>query len=474
MMKRDGARLTPGPTIVLVGGRLTLDDGSQVDSQQPMKDAATARAVQRALVSCAEWWSAVVSVVIPTLDDAEGGFALADQRTIARVTSDGRVSRVRLPRYPRGGGQQDYIYSMRTLGQTAGPGGAPPTASRGRRRSPEPPRRTSRSPRIRIHASGSVAGILDEDGRAYPGTSMFLLPDTAAVRLRIGALLDDRLQASASEPEDRPWEDPYRHLRLSVERAECAVTALVLDGRWQDPSELEAARRLLLERFDLKVGLWDLALNPVLRATVLSPLQPPRVFDTPAEVPTVARRRAEQEAGGVARALHPGLAPVGWKLTRFGLQHPVAKAISNAESDQPKHPYLRLIVGHRNVRVLVWHWYYTTFDINAFVDARRESFDAISVLPDRKRLAASSAGTLAKYRKHGEIAYEPGRLLNDTRWVLLWSADKGWADIDTDWSSVSAQIAERTLPWVALLADAIAQCLGIERRTLRLVDRGSA
>jgi hypothetical protein len=182
----------------------------------------------------------------------------------------------------------------------------------------------------------------------------------------------------------------------------------------------------------------------------------------------VAQRRAEQEAGGVQRALYPGLAATGWQQTRFGLQHPVAKTTGHIQ-DQPNHPYLRLLVDRRSVGVLAWHWGYNRFDINAFVDSQRASFEAVSVLPPRKAFSEKSAALLANFRKEGEVAYLAGRPINDTRWVLLWKADSGWANVDADWVAISREIASRTGAWVRLLAEAVASCLGIERDALSIV-----
>jgi hypothetical protein len=74
------------PTIVLIGGQLTLTDGSQVESRQHAPDERTAQALQAALTGSVEWWSTVSSIVVPTLDDAEGGFAvIVGRRSVTRL-----------------------------------------------------------------------------------------------------------------------------------------------------------------------------------------------------------------------------------------------------------------------------------------------------------------------------------------------------------------------------------------------------
>jgi hypothetical protein len=94
---------TSMPTIVLIGGRLTLTDGSEVDSRQSVTDEKTARALQAALTSCTEWWLAVSSIVIPTLDECEGRFALIfGGRSIVRTALDGETCRSGLGKLLRG------------------------------------------------------------------------------------------------------------------------------------------------------------------------------------------------------------------------------------------------------------------------------------------------------------------------------------------------------------------------------------
>jgi len=51
--------------------------------------------------------------------------------------------------------------------------------------------------------------------------------------------------------------------------ADFHVTGVLQNGHWIDPAPLEAARALLRARFDLHIGLWDLASNDTLRTTLL-------------------------------------------------------------------------------------------------------------------------------------------------------------------------------------------------------------
>lgn len=172
-------------TIVFIGGVLTLEDGSVVDSRQPFADRVFARAVQRALVSSSEWWSVLVSIVIPTLDDNDHGYAFINARTIARVMDDGRISRVRIPRYPRQDGGEDYIYCLGSKGRAG---------------------RTSGSARIRVDIDGSTLRNLIDDPSCCPGTRMLMVPDTAETRERVSQLL--LRERADKKPDDEPNTSP--------------------------------------------------------------------------------------------------------------------------------------------------------------------------------------------------------------------------------------------------------------------------
>jgi hypothetical protein len=127
---------------------------------------------------------------------------------------------------------------------------------------------------------------------------MIVVPDTARMRGRIDAYITQESTRAAPPPPYVPGapRDPTDFLRFPVARAESKVTGLLRAGKWEDAAGLEAARMLLLKRFDLKLGLWDLAVNSVLRSTVLDPLPVPRAPDDTVQAPTLAWTRAARKA----------------------------------------------------------------------------------------------------------------------------------------------------------------------------------
>jgi hypothetical protein len=424
------------PTVVLVGGRLTLEDGTELDSRQPVVDPAMARAVLQTLTGAAEWWDAVASIVIPTLKDEEGGFAYTNQVTIGRIDSDGRVRRVRFPRYRRGPGEEDYIYNATLLDEARFASKAK-RAKRNRKRG----RRAgyladlvapaALRPRIRIDTTGATLASLATEG-TY--SAYVVLPDTAGTRAALLRSVGAGTNEGTTEGEAE-WDDPTRYLRLPARTTECCVTGLWMRGAWRDAAALEAARRLLLERFDLRLGLWDLATSSALRDSVLTVAKVPDAPEVVAAPPQGAVRRAQLEGGDIASQLEPALVVQGWRRWGKALLHPI-----RGKANQPDHPHLRILVRRGDVRVYAWNWHYNRFDINRFVDDNLVEFEEIARLPARRLFSASSSRLHSKHRKDGDVAYEEGRRINDTRWVLLWSADVGWASMNINWSSVAEEM----------------------------------
>jgi hypothetical protein len=480
------------PTIVLIGGQLKLSDGSEVDSRQSATDDKTAAALEVALTGSAAWWSTVSSVVVPTLDDSGGGFAvILGRRSIVRATWDGEPRRSVLRKVLRG--TVGSVSVMRPFPGEPLPNGYRNVAhfrgggSIGVRFDDPAPRwcfvdgneyylrlvANHIGARVLVDTTGEFLACA-EDGIVHTGTistieynalspsqrlQMIVAPDTARIRDRIGTLLTgrprkipdaDATAASAPYVPGAP-RDPADFLRFPVLRAACKVSGLVQAGQWEDAAGLEAARMLLLKRFDLKLGLWDLALNPVLRSAVLDPVPARQAPEEVVQAPAYVRKQAEREAkkatvrreaaqravGEVNSALQQELAFLGWRVDRTlwnqpCLCLPLTEPLSNWP-DAPERPLviLRIEVNKSRIRVVVWHSFYNDLDISAFIDDRREAFEAVARLPP---------------------------FAKDRRSAVLWTASTGWGDTDADWASTARVIAEQTKRWVELLADFVASC----------------
>jgi hypothetical protein len=449
-----------------------------VDSRQSAADEKTARALQAALTSCAEWWLAVSSIVVPTLDECEGGFALIfGRRSIVCTTLDGETRRSGLGKLLRGavgsvsvmrsGINQSLPTDYQTLARLRGLPEGSDMGSIGVRFDDPMPRWCfvdEGEYYLRLVTNRIGARVIIDTGGLPPCAEsasytptiaidycapsacphLFVVPDTARMRFLIGDPLTgpQRIPFSdaASYLPGAP-RDPADFLRFPVARAECTVSGLLRAGKWEDAAGLEAARMLLLKRFDLKLGLWDLALNPVLRSTVLDslPIQgvPEEEVQTPAFAwkqaertaeEATARRETEQRAvNKFNAAFQRQLASVGWILNdRGSLYLPLTEPLwtgAKAESLVS----LTMEVNKSSIHISVFHRFYNDLDINDFIEKRREAFEAVAPLP---------RGTS----------------------VLLWTTKIGWGDADADWSTTVKSIADYTKHWVGLLGDFVRSC----------------
>jgi hypothetical protein len=122
--------------------------------------------------------------------------------------------------------------------------------------------------------------------------------------------------------------------------------------------------------------------------------------------------------------------PTRRSLTQLPVQPPTAFRPSRIRARQPTASFSRCPVPTH----FVSQRFYNDLDINAFVEAKRESFEAVALLP-RGRNSASS--------------------------VALWSANIGWRD--ASWSSAATLIAERTNRWIELLTDFVGSCRKVQQ-----------
>jgi hypothetical protein len=321
---------------------------------------------------------------------------------------------------------------------------------------------------------------------AAPRLQMVIMPDTAVVRDRIRDHLaksarkipgddedwdengDDNTLSAADDPEipRAPYvpgapRDPADFLQLPVLRAVCSVSGLLRAGQWEDAGGLEAARMLLLTRYDLKLGLWDLALNPVLRATVLESLPvrpaPGELAQAPANEWKRAERKAEKATarreatrravGEVNAVLQQELAFLGWTIDRWGrLYLPLTEKFSNWFGG-PEYPFvmLRMELDKRSICIIVWHWFNRDLDINDYIEKRRGAFETVASLngPNDRRPSPSPQASMP-----------------------IWTANTGWGDAGTDWSSIAKEIAEHTKRWVKLLAPFVASSRKLRHKYL--------
>jgi hypothetical protein len=272
-------------------------------------------------------------------------------------------------------------------------------------------------------------------------------------------------QDSQTSPVEGDWNDrPTMHYAETVAvDGSFTVTGLVRRGKRKDASHLEAARSLLQARFDLKIGIWDLEENPILRASLLKPEVVPAIPTTSLAVPStiLARandRKAEREAARKQAALEKSrglqlvnesmtvLSAIGWPLVdekgcaTFPLSKPVSyygqrKAISN----------LHLFVDKRR----------TTVTLSRYFD---DELRTIEYLENAKNELAAMA-----YQEHSGFPDSDEIEWFSTGSQILWIRQIGWAD-STNWESLANMLLANTPAWKDLTKPLVAEVTKLWRK----------
>lgn len=253
------------PTIILIGGSYTTDGGDQLDSRQPFADDPHSSIPLKTLSTSELWWDTASSVALPLLE-ARGDNAVANvggPRTLMSPNPNGPVLRRRMTSVLSGG--------VRT-----------------------PKKRTGRWRLVEMSQMWEddldAAVVVDTWGwywfNAMSASDfahfektwlshdnlVIVAPHTHAAT----TFLDGYIQwvAEGRYPHTLhmplpPYNWDLNQIPVIPVEADFHVTGVLQDGHWVDPAPLEAARALLHARFDLHIGLWDLATNDTLRTTLL-------------------------------------------------------------------------------------------------------------------------------------------------------------------------------------------------------------
>lgn len=493
--------------VVLIGGPLTVDDGSSLDSRQPVDGDDASQVMRRSLATSWLWWSTTSSLVMPILESAgPDAFALViGDRSIIELRSDGSIKRTGLRALLPGGtgivrvhrtymrhdelppGFEEVTTLRAWNGQSLGKLGLERTGATGSRwrfldgnqyylkevgphinpavivdtsdlltAPTELPADNglSRLPRDDY----SVARFRTLEQRRLFGSVVLILPHTHRTEIALRGYAEwvqsNRPEASlsnisASRP---PWDpaappDPVHYTRPVPIEAEFRVTGLVENARWQSPDDLEAARSLLAARFDLRIGVWDLVSNPLLRQTLLDTTPADSAPTQTVRIPYAAAQRAEvtvarkatqrREEVAVLQTIRGQAGPLllaGWQFAHGPglLMLPLTEQVRRWSPDEVPFPlvYLTLTVVKRETYVLARTIMYNQVDLPRYVSARRGALEQIAQM----------------------------ELPNlDKMWPVLWRGNGGWGD-EVDWRARFEDLAVKTVHWVPLFADIVAEC----------------
>lgn len=341
-----------GPTIVLIGGQATLDSGATVDSRQRIVGDTWDVVLRQALGTSESWWTVakdLVDVVLAQPDPDAWALAWVD-KSLKRPRADGSFSRVRLKTFLDGA--ESLIEAARAPGPVTFrsdlvksryrlvpymlrfediKGGPPPAAIVG-------------SFHTTYDDGTDIVGDrpLDYFVSRWPD-AVIVLPHTPLVaakaqpvadrpptsRVTISGLAEQTHKADSRRYVKNAGKvDELRRADSYVIGHNFHVTFWADEGSVRDPVDLDAALTFVRSRYDLNLGLWDLARDPVLRETLLqrSETDQPKRSRTaaPTELVTKAKekadeRQAEEEAQREGRQRHhdaiwPTLSKLGFEM----------------------------------------------------------------------------------------------------------------------------------------------------------------
>ena len=482
----------PGPTIILIGGQMTVDDGTSFDTRQKIEGDENSEVTLRSLATSPLWWRTTISVVMPILESAgEQAFALViGQRSVVELRQDGSTKRTSLRSLLPGGTSRVEIVrseigkpvpdgyevaavlrnwdkaDMGAIGVKRGEAGHRWRFLQGNEYYLTQAGRTI-APSVVVDTTpwalpesfhAHLLGAMEASRFCSPD-AVLVVPHTFGTDQHfktyakwvsqgrpVGPPSEWSPPSESWDPDARP--DPVHYATPVPISASFGITGLVVAGQWQDPADLEAARGLLEARYDLKLGIWDLASNPTLRNTLLdaSPVLSAPPFVVP--IPQAAERRVEARVdakvhakeverttlAAITERLGP-LKELGWarraEEQRGLLQLPLTEPMQRWTDDEPfPLVLLALEIAKRSTEVTGFTIMYNQVDFAAYVEERR------SLLED---IAASAECRLG------------------AGWTSLWRAPGGWGD-DIDWEERARLLATLTPRWVELFSALVEEC----------------
>jgi hypothetical protein len=437
----------------MVGGVFTTEDGATVDSRQPMAGDPTNQVAYRSLVRSHLWWATTRSLVDPIVKSSPAFYCLVDgPHQVFDLASDGGIKRVSL----------SDLLSV----------GTPESHWRF-------PHDEWRADKSQEDIYREAAALVDTSQAARDGGTMLshfkallrwnpalvmVVPHTHTLQEFFGRVAmsgqgEEAWDAYASEHPRTPERsgrdpDPLDYTNAVPVRAEFKITGLIRNGSWEDPSDLEAARTLLAARYDLNIGIWDLASNPTLRASLLDvvPVRPPPPVQV--EVPAAAQARAKSKLDKElanwnqwASRLQP-LIDAGWERRRGG---GVSFSLALCEPLQgPRaalHLWLALSKTQTTVRLQCeLQEVYLDEGLQRYLVLRRRIFDEIAS-PNACDLEATTPA--------------------------IWVAPGGTATESVDWTARGQAIAAATPKWLKGFSELVAECrrIGAIPQVERMLNR---
>jgi hypothetical protein len=317
----------PAPTVILIGGECRLASGAELDTRTPIEGDPWDVFLREVLNRSELWWETAGNLVNLVLDAAgrEDAWALTwSQKTARRVQGDGTTKNVRMKSI------MGDVVSLQAEAYGRYKKSLEPSDFRNLDANIETARyrmveswyrivdvRAEQSPAVFLGGFHSESqdgsdiirlSPLDYIAERWPA-AVIVLPHTPLIQRKVEALVEwhaaGRLPSSPLMSADsgaffaRSYalgesERYVREVELAKDLVDgkpvavdgdFRVTFLVDHGAVRNPNDLQAAQEFVMNRYDLDIGLWDLARDPVLRETLSRPGEVENVNMTQISVP---------------------------------------------------------------------------------------------------------------------------------------------------------------------------------------------
>ena len=340
-------------TVFLIGGRMALQDGSEIDSRQSISGDQADYLLHQAMSRSEDWWRAAKELAdLIMADRGEMSWTLAwAPKSVTVIKPDGTPGHRQI-RAVLGPNSNDLIESQRQVQSVAWDGSeiaSQESIQETKMRSTDLSRNllvryklfthglqdineipSGARPSVFIGSYHTSCSPLDKVLSALPDT-VIILPHTPTVERLIlnGSIRPTRYDAKWTDEAEAGGlrQDPsfgcldngssfeksehaLKKKRFRVATAAFSVTRFVARGTNQDPTVAQSAVDFIRTNYDLKIGFWDLVNNPGLRETLLDKMHTSEVPSRKTVLPVESGRGVEESSlqKSARKALHNRIA----------------------------------------------------------------------------------------------------------------------------------------------------------------------
>lgn len=288
-------------TVVLIGGSAQLVGGGDIDTRREYRNDPLCTVAHEAAANSILWWETATSLVLPMIESSDhlSQAAVFGKRTVLMPTATGEAKRLRLSSVLDGTVEAIKETTVAQPFQNADWLLSDYSLQAKRRLNPD------LRCQLFVSTDSSIFTVdydsqqlFEEFERFSEDGSVLIVPHTRLAERFLNAYSEWVNLARAPEVSAFLTQDGEADLAKAeppvAAQATFEVTGIFTSNGWQNPTALEAARRLKKQRLDLNLGIWDLVNDDALRSSLLEqePLDP--ASNEIADLPSEYEKRASE------------------------------------------------------------------------------------------------------------------------------------------------------------------------------------